>query len=751
MEKQKQRRTMSVLYRYVVMLLYVLGVQLYFFNYSYVSLLWQFLLCAIVGGVSFLFYLLEKKRGTAKNAGIAAFVAAGVFALLANVGLLRGFIKLINVWILRWNQYHEDGKNLIAMGQENTSDEGAVLLVIGFVIFGILLLVKDKTKFIFMNILTIVLLILSLMNGRVVWIATACLLLGVIGMWFCRSLGHVYVKVLWLGIIAAVILCVPYVMPTKDLTFTKNMRENTSQKVKDLRYGKNPLPEGDLYQAYQMAEGNKETLRVKTEQVKTLYLRGFEGGLYKDGVWQDLSKASYGYRHSGMFSWLASNHFEPSFEYASYMNFTSDKIASNKVAIQVTGADRECLYAPYSVKSIEKSGYRLDKDKGIYSTSFLGSKQYEVEEKSNELPGELIVAENWIKDPKTNQQKQYMEAEQVYRKFVYESYCYVDSSLDSYITKYFYDKAKTKDMTGIYAITCFIRNELKGYANYRKNPKQVPSDADPILWFLTEGHEGNSTLFASAAVLAFRKFGIPARYAEGYLLQKEKISKAKGHEVALTNQDGHAWVEVYMDGIGWIDIDVTPGFYYEEYDLMQMVEKPQGIQMTAELEEQNKESSGDADGIGKGKKKPEKEHSDYMQYASGLFVLIFAVIVFTIFFLEIKRYFCYRHWRSQVRKAGQKEKCNKIYQMVFRQIELLGIEAGMGWQTVEVEQKIRDKVPSVFEGEYVQMNALMEKGIYGGKELADWEVHALFHFANKLIFDAKMKKVGFGYVKKRYA
>lgn len=49
----------------------------------------------------------------------------------------------------------------------------------------------------------------------------------------------------------------------------------------------------------------------------------------------------------------------------------------------------------------------------------------------------------------------------------------------------------------------------------------MPENAEPIRWFLTQG-EGNSALFSATAVLAYRSFGIPARYAEGYLLPQSR-------------------------------------------------------------------------------------------------------------------------------------------------------------------------------------------------------------------------------------
>ena len=64
--------------------------------------------------------------------------------------------------------------------------------------------------------------------------------------------------------------------------------------------------------------------------------------------------------------------------------------------------------------------------------------------------------------------------------------------------------------------------------------------------------EGICQHFATAATLMYRALGIPARYVTGYLAKTEANTWAD-----ITTKQGHAWVEVYVDGIGWIPIEVT--------------------------------------------------------------------------------------------------------------------------------------------------------------------------------------------------
>jgi hypothetical protein len=59
-----------------------------------------------------------------------------------------------------------------------------------------------------------------------------------------------------------------------------------------------------------------------------------------------------------------------------------------------------------------------------------------------------------------------------------------------------------------------------------------------------------------------RSIGIPARYVEGYMLPPEPI---KDNTYEVTNENAHAWVEVYFEGLGWIPFEPTSPFMSSFY------------------------------------------------------------------------------------------------------------------------------------------------------------------------------------------
>lgn len=81
-----------------------------------------------------------------------------------------------------------------------------------------------------------------------------------------------------------------------------------------------------------------------------------------------------------------------------------------------------------------------------------------------------------------------------------------------------------------------------------------PAGRDFVSWFLLDERQGYCTSFATAMAVMARMVGLPARYIEGYAAVPDSDSVAR-----VTQQQAHAWVEIYFAGFGWLPFDPTPG------------------------------------------------------------------------------------------------------------------------------------------------------------------------------------------------
>ena len=90
-------------------------------------------------------------------------------------------------------------------------------------------------------------------------------------------------------------------------------------------------------------------------------------------------------------------------------------------------------------------------------------------------------------------------------------------------------------------------------ARYDLNTPAVPDGEDFVSWFLHDSETGYCVHYATAATILLRCLGVPARYVTGYY-----TDVYENEWTTVTSDDAHAWVEIYLNGIGWLVLDPTP-------------------------------------------------------------------------------------------------------------------------------------------------------------------------------------------------
>ena len=301
-------------------------------------------------------------------------------------------------------------------------------------------------------------------------------------------------------------------------------------------------------------------LRVTMSSPQTYYLRGCTADIYTTEGWK--SAESPGMMsgeqldaENALFYRLGERKFDSRTMLAAARQaagLTQADEDVNVIRIRNTGASRRYLYLPYEAQSIQAEGTPL------LGGGFLPERSRPQQYTVTALPysvnryGEIL---DELSASAETGQSAYRQSETNYRDYVLRYDSEVPEVCRSAIAEIFPDAEKIK--TSGEAKTAILET-LSGL-QYDETISDNKEE-DFVTGFLTR-RAGYDKHFAAAAVMAFRYYGIPARFAEGYLITDEMTEGVKaGEEIAVTAAEAHCWAEYYEDGIGWLPFETTPTY-----------------------------------------------------------------------------------------------------------------------------------------------------------------------------------------------
>ncbi len=145
-----------------------------------------------------------------------------------------------------------------------------------------------------------------------------------------------------------------------------------------------------------------------------------------------------------------------------------------------------------------------------------------------------------------------------YIEYVCDTYLDIDNTVKAKIapfvaniglSSYDYSKSSSSEK---YRAAAQIASYLRD--NYTYTTENVNGGSDPVMNFLYVTKRGHCSLYASAMTLMLRYIDIPARYCTGFYV----VSDSRyGDTTILKEKNLHAWVEVYLDELGWVTFDPT--------------------------------------------------------------------------------------------------------------------------------------------------------------------------------------------------
>lgn len=280
--------------------------------------------------------------------------------------------------------------------------------------------------------------------------------------------------------------------------------------------------------------------RVTTDRAPqaAVYLRGFIGKDYAGDEWKAAGDAGFKrfYREQGMELPKSGR------ELVNLVYEAFGQSGEGFIRIEELGGKGSYSLYPYGAEVTQKDRVRWDGSVRRRGSSY--EFPYHAPDSSFAATG--ITGES-------------VELERNYRSYVYENFLEYPAEQLPELTTFLEESGFRQG--DLYDSVYDVLTYLQKTATYNLKVESTPHGQDFVEYFLFESHEGYCAHFASAAVLMLRYLGVPARYATGYSVSASEFSGMAGGEymAVVRDRQAHAWAEVYLDGVGWIPVEVTPG------------------------------------------------------------------------------------------------------------------------------------------------------------------------------------------------
>lgn len=281
---------------------------------------------------------------------------------------------------------------------------------------------------------------------------------------------------------------------------------------------------------------------------------------------------------------------------------------------------------------------------------------------------------------------------------------------------------------------------LRQRGTYTLELEGIRDGTDATEYFLAHGMRGYCSHFASAGVLLLRRLGVPARYASGYVIQKKEFHKNEDgtYTAHVMDTASHNWAEIYLSGIGWVPIEMTPGYVNAASgsgDETQNESSQNKTPGTPYIPDHPEGSTTDPDIPPK--QQDETVDSTYRSKNERIFAVIVAVFVMLI--LVAAAVVCYLYVQNFLSERGRKQMKLLIAQRKNRRaVRRMNrqIYKRLARKKMLVKKDISDRqYQYLLQQTYVQLSTdeverfmeIVKKAAFSREEISDEEVTAVYH------------------------
>lgn len=313
------------------------------------------------------------------------------------------------------------------------------------------------------------------------------------------------------------------------------------------------MPEGKLKNLGAWKKSETAALSLQADSYEKLYLRGMTGEVYTGTSWKELP-AKERADEEDLFYWLHKDGFYGQEMIGKAADVTDSEAELQTMQVQNLAACRGHLYLPYGLQGTEL----LEPDLIGDAQTASGETEWNMTYRSGSVPAWYGILQKLSKEQQEPEIAEYLRQEESYREYVNKKDLELTESARQTLDRLL---PESEGSLSLSEIKERIFQCLEENLTYDEGTMTASGSQDFLSYTLEQKRKGYSVHYATAATLMLRYYGVPARYVEGYLLTRDKAKQATpGEPLILDETCAHAWAEYYLDGIGWIPFETTPGY-----------------------------------------------------------------------------------------------------------------------------------------------------------------------------------------------
>ena len=289
-----------------------------------------------------------------------------------------------------------------------------------------------------------------------------------------------------------------------------------------------------------------------------------------------------------------------------------------------------------------------------------------------------------------------------------------------------------------------VQNYLSSQCKFYEQPGAIGSDTDFVETFLFEKKEGYCVHFATAGTILLRMLGIPARYAEGFLIPP----CAAGQTIRVTDYDAHAWTEVFVQGYGWYPVEMTPSDTAEEEP---ETESDQTQETESVPESETNEDASDeitqtetetTEQVGTSVVPDDnKDPTDKTKPAKGISRTTL-IVLFVLVILSGIAFLIYMIHRIKPKEKLRGSTGRETYLNIYKEIRRHASYRRHFFVVDDSAEKLIEMYPEIDPEVLRTVQSYAKEAYYSTNEIPEEEIQRLYHLYEKRSFETKAPRNG---------